>query len=68
MICLLLFYMMISSCLRQVNTAYQAGTHITKLDTRGKMKRKERHEAELSQIEKDIEKLSKKHIIISADV
>ena len=43
----------------------KAGTHITKLDTRGKMKRKvrkmclspcdhvqERHEAELSQIEK----------------
>mmetsp|Transcript_14274 Transcript_14274/g.29796 ORF Transcript_14274/g.29796 Transcript_14274/m.29796 type:complete len:278 (-) Transcript_14274:162-995(-) len=51
----------------QVNTAYQAGTHITKLDTMGKMKRKERHEAELSQIEKDIEKLSKKQIIVSAD-
>jgi len=51
----------------QVNTAYQGATHITKLDTMGKMKRKERHEAELSQIEKDIEKLSKKHIIINAD-
>mmetsp|Transcript_3776 Transcript_3776/g.9006 ORF Transcript_3776/g.9006 Transcript_3776/m.9006 type:complete len:278 (+) Transcript_3776:72-905(+) len=50
-----------------VNTAYQGGTHITKLDTMGKMKRKERHEAELSQIEKDIEKLSKKNIIINAD-
>ncbi|CAE7190478.1 ENKUR, partial [Symbiodinium sp. CCMP2456] len=49
-----------------VNTAYQGGTHITKLDTMGKMKRKERHEAELSQIEKDIEKLSKKNIIINA--
>ncbi|CAJ1354116.1 unnamed protein product [Effrenium voratum] len=51
----------------QVNTAYQGGTHITKLDTMGKMKRKERHESELMQIEKDIEKLSKKNIIINAD-
>jgi len=48
----------------QVNTQYQAGTHITKLDTMGKMKRKEMHEAELAQIEKDIEKLSKRNIAI----
>eukprot|EP00440_Ansanella_granifera_P061603 gb/GFBE01066787.1/.p1 GENE.gb/GFBE01066787.1/~~gb/GFBE01066787.1/.p1 ORF type:complete len:276 (+),score=100.60 gb/GFBE01066787.1/:1-828(+) len=52
----------------QVNTAYQAGTHVTKLDTMGKMKRKEKNEAELSQIEKDIEKLSKKNIYINAEM
>merc|ERR1712190_100938 len=43
-----------------VNTEYQGGTHITKLDTFGKVKRKEKQEAQLAQIEKDIEKLSKK--------
>eukprot|EP00440_Ansanella_granifera_P023208 gb/GFBE01025203.1/.p1 GENE.gb/GFBE01025203.1/~~gb/GFBE01025203.1/.p1 ORF type:complete len:276 (+),score=94.20 gb/GFBE01025203.1/:1-828(+) len=51
----------------QVNTAYQAGTHVTKLDTMGKMKRKEKNEAELSQIEKDIEKLSKRNIHVASD-
>jgi len=51
----------------QVNTAYQAGTHMTKLDTMGKMKRKEKNEAELSQIEKDIEKLSKRNIVVSSE-
>eukprot|EP00930_Biecheleria_cincta_P090595 TRINITY_DN79_c0_g2_i1.p1 TRINITY_DN79_c0_g2~~TRINITY_DN79_c0_g2_i1.p1 ORF type:complete len:278 (-),score=67.26 TRINITY_DN79_c0_g2_i1:66-899(-) len=51
----------------QVNTAYQAGTHVTKLDTMGKMKRKEKNEAELSQIEKDIERLSKKNIVINSE-
>eukprot|EP00928_Gymnodinium_smaydae_P092510 TRINITY_DN763_c0_g1_i1.p1 TRINITY_DN763_c0_g1~~TRINITY_DN763_c0_g1_i1.p1 ORF type:complete len:280 (-),score=80.92 TRINITY_DN763_c0_g1_i1:113-952(-) len=48
----------------QVNTEYQGGTHITKLDTTGKMKRKEKHEAQLAQIEKDIEKLSKRGITV----
>eukprot|EP00933_Yihiella_yeosuensis_P061024 TRINITY_DN63847_c0_g1_i1.p1 TRINITY_DN63847_c0_g1~~TRINITY_DN63847_c0_g1_i1.p1 ORF type:complete len:275 (+),score=98.27 TRINITY_DN63847_c0_g1_i1:80-904(+) len=51
----------------QVNTAYQAGTHITKLDTTGKIRRKEKCEAELMQIEKDIEKLSKRNITVCAD-
>jgi len=51
----------------QVNTAYQAETHITKLDTAGKMKRKEKNEAELMQIEKDIEKLSKKNIAVNSE-
>jgi len=46
----------------QVNTEYQASTHMTKLDTIGKTKRKEKYEAELSQIEKDIEKLNRKNI------
>merc|ERR1711881_123893 len=48
----------------QVNTDYQATTHLTKLDTIGKVKRKEKYEAELSQIEKDIEKLNRKHILV----
>lgn len=48
----------------QVNTEYQAGTHITKLDTIGKIKRKEKYEAELSQIEKDIERLNKRNILV----
>jgi len=47
-----------------VNTEYQGQTHLTKLDTTGKMARKEKYEAELSQIEKDIEKLNRKNIII----
>jgi len=50
----------------QVNTAYQASTHLTKLDTMGKIKRKEKHEAQLAQIEKDIEKLNRKNIIVDA--
>lgn len=45
-----------------VNTSYQATTHLTKLDTIGKIKRKEKYEAELSQIEKDIEKLNRANI------
>jgi len=49
-----------------VNTDYQATTHLTKLDTIGKVRRKEKYEAELSQIEKDIEKLNRKHIYVDA--
>jgi len=49
-----------------VNTEYQGTTHITKLDTMGKMKRKEKWEAELTSIEKDIERLNKKHIVVDA--
>jgi protein-tyrosine-phosphatase len=47
-----------------VNTEYQGQTHLTKLDSTGKKARKEKYEAELSQIEKDIEKLAKKNIIV----
>jgi len=50
----------------QVNTEYQAATHQTKLDTCGKKRRKETCEAELAQIEKDIEKLNKRNILIDA--
>eukprot|EP00746_Dinoflagellata_sp_MGD_P161773 gnl/MRDRNA2_/MRDRNA2_89045_c0_seq1.p1 gnl/MRDRNA2_/MRDRNA2_89045_c0~~gnl/MRDRNA2_/MRDRNA2_89045_c0_seq1.p1 ORF type:complete len:277 (+),score=85.39 gnl/MRDRNA2_/MRDRNA2_89045_c0_seq1:87-917(+) len=49
-----------------VNTDYQATTHLTKLDTIGKVRRKEKYEAELTQIEKDIEKLNRKHIYVDA--
>jgi len=49
----------------QVNTEYQATTHLTKLDTMGKIKRKEKYEAELSQIEKDIEKLNRQNIHVN---
>jgi len=47
-----------------VNTEYQAATHVTLLDTQGKMYRKEKNEASLSQLEKDIERLNKKNIVI----
>lgn len=50
----------------QINTEYQATTHLTVLDTTGKVFRKERYEAQLSQIEKDIEKLNRKNISIAA--
>lgn len=50
----------------QVNTLYQGGTHMTKLDTMGKIRRKEKYEAELSSIEKDIEKLNRKNIYVDA--
>jgi len=49
-----------------VNTEYQATTHLTTLDTMGKIKRKEKSEAELSQIEKDLERMNKKNIMVSA--
>lgn len=47
-----------------VNSEYQGATHLTKLDTFGKMKRKETQEAQLAQIEKDIEKLNRKNIMV----
>jgi len=47
-----------------VNTQYQAMTHLTTLDTMGKMRRKEKYEAELAQMEKDIEKINKRNLHI----
>merc|ERR1719440_1958023 len=47
-----------------VNTEYQGETHITLIDSHGKQYRKEKWEAQLQQIEKDIERLNKKNIII----
>merc|ERR1711904_187019 len=48
----------------QINTDYQAITHLTVLDTMGKVRRKEKYEAELAQTEKDIEKLNRKNIYV----
>jgi len=48
----------------KVNHAYQSQTHLTKLDTLGKIRRKETNEKELSQLEKDIEKISKAHLFV----
>lgn len=50
-----------------VNTEYQGTTHLTVLDTAGKIRRKEKYEAELSQIEKDIEKLNRRNIMVARD-
>ena len=53
----------------QVNKLYQSTSCLSlrSLDTIGKVKRKEQYEAQLAQIEKDIEKLSKKVIYIADD-
>jgi len=53
----------------QVNKLYQASSvlSLASLDTIGKVKRKEMYEAQLAQIEKDIEKLSKKSVYVSSD-
>ena len=50
-----------------VNKAYQSSSvlSLASLDTIGKVKRKEMYEAQLAQIEKDIEKLSKKQVYIT---
>jgi len=48
----------------QINTEFQGYTHLTKLDTFGKISRKEKHEAELAQIEKDLERLNRQGIIV----
>jgi len=48
-----------------VNTEYQGFTHLTKLDTIGKIKRKEYHESKLGQLEKDIERLARKNIFVA---
>jgi len=48
----------------KVNTDYQATTHITLMDSIGKKVRKEKYEAMLALIEKDIEKLNKGQIIV----
>jgi hypothetical protein len=51
----------------KVNIEYQATTHLTKLDTAGKIRRKEHYETTLAQIEKDLEKLNRKNIVINGD-
>ena len=43
----------------RVNADYQRMTHMTVLDTMGKVRRKEHFEAELKQLEKDMELLGR---------
>jgi len=50
-----------------INHEYQTITHLVKLDTIGKRRRKERYEADLAQLEKDIEKLSKKYVLVNVE-
>ena len=47
-----------------VHREYQEITHISKIDTIGKKSKKERCEAELAQLEKDIQKLTKNYIFV----
>jgi len=51
----------------QVNSAYQGMTHNTLMDTHGKLRRKEKFERELQELEKSIEKLNKKYVYIHND-
>lgn len=48
----------------QVNHDYQMQTHLTKLDTVGKIARKERNETALTQIEKDIDQVKRQNLKI----
>mmetsp|Transcript_30689 Transcript_30689/g.67226 ORF Transcript_30689/g.67226 Transcript_30689/m.67226 type:complete len:87 (+) Transcript_30689:1086-1346(+) len=52
-----------------VNATYQRSSvlSLASLDTIGKVKRKEMYEAQLAQIERDIEKLSKKVVYVAID-
>ena len=51
----------------KTNHDYQGLTHMVKLDTISKIKRKEYYESTLSQLEKDIAKLDKKIVLVSED-
>jgi len=53
----------------EVNKRYQSTSvlSLASLDTIGKVKRKEQYEAQLAQIEKDIEKLSKKSVYVAEE-
>lgn len=47
-----------------VNARYQKITHLVKLDTTGQVRRKEQLEAELQQIENDIDKLERAGVVL----
>lgn len=47
-----------------VNKQYQNMTHLVSLDTIGKVRRKEEYESQLQQLEKSIDKLSKKFVFV----
>lgn len=53
----------------EVNGTYQKSSvlSLASLDTIGKVKRKEMYEAQLAQIERDIEKLSKDQVYVAAE-
>ena len=51
----------------RTNHDYQGLTHMVKLDTISKIKRKEYYESTLSQLEKDIERLDKKYVYVCDD-
>lgn len=48
----------------EINSEYQLGTHLTKLDTVGKIARRERDNALLTKIENDIATLKKENIVV----
>lgn len=50
-----------------VNKEYQTCTHIVTLDTIGKVRRKEQYEMQLHQLERSIEKLSKKYVFVGEE-
>lgn len=50
-----------------VNAKYQKMCHMVKLDTIGKVRRKEAMENELLQLEKDIEKLEGRSVVVAQD-
>jgi hypothetical protein len=49
-----------------VNQLYQTMTHFVRLDTIGKVRRKEDCEKQLEQLEKNIEKMSKPYVFVEA--
>ncbi|KAL4508355.1 hypothetical protein ABPG72_003659 [Tetrahymena utriculariae] len=51
-----------------VNKEYQTITHINKIDTVGLKRKKEECERELTQLEKDIEKLNKQYIFVDTNM
>lgn len=51
-----------------VNAEYQKTAHVVTLDTRGKIRRKEECEQQLTQLEKSIDKLSKKVVYVCDDL
>jgi len=53
---------------QDVNEKYQGMTHLVRLDTIGKVRRKEQHENELAMLERSIEKLSKQNVFIQDSV
>ena len=56
-----------SCVLRSCPSVQSSVLSLASLDTIGKVKRKEMYEAQLAQIEKDIEKLSKKVVYVADD-